>query len=159
MFVLLERNHQTEKQIHTINGLIPWCTFLWFSTSGCRVSKGAACAQSMGIFWVIWSFAQTSMYQTHIASTSYWFTFAMMTSSNGNISVLLAVCAGNSPVTGEFPSQRPVTRSFDVILDLHPNKRLSKQSWGWRFDTPPRTLWRLCNAFFTSYNISHKIRS
>ena len=28
-------------------------------------------------------------------------------------SALLAFCAGNSPVTGEFPAQRPVTRSFD----------------------------------------------
>ena len=33
-------------------------------------------------------------------------------------SVLLALCAGNSPVTGEFPVQRPVTRSFDVSFDL-----------------------------------------
>ena len=40
----------------------------------------------------------------------------MMTSSNGNISALLAICAGNSPVPGEFPAQRPVTRSFDVYL-------------------------------------------
>ena len=46
-------------------------------------------------------------------------------------SALLAICAGNSPVTGEFPSQRPVTRSFDVFFDLSLNKRLSKQSWGW----------------------------
>ena len=30
---------------------------------------------------------------------------------------LLALCAGNSPVTGEFPTQRPVTRSFDVFFD------------------------------------------
>ena len=29
---------------------------------------------------------------------------------------LLALCAGNSPVTGEFPTQRPVTRSFDVFF-------------------------------------------
>ena len=43
-------------------------------------------------------------------------------------SALLALCAGNSPVTGEFPSQRPVTRSFDVFFDLRQNKRLSKQS-------------------------------
>ena len=43
-------------------------------------------------------------------------------------SALLAVCAGNSPVPGEFPSQRPVTRSFDVFFDLRLNKRLSKQS-------------------------------
>ena len=44
------------------------------------------------------------------------------------ISALLAICAENSPVPGEFPAQRPVTRSFDVVFDLHLNKRLSKQS-------------------------------
>ena len=33
-------------------------------------------------------------------------------------SALLAICAGNSPVPGEFPAQRPVTRSFDVFFDL-----------------------------------------
>ena len=43
-------------------------------------------------------------------------------------SALLAICAGNSPVSGEFPTQRPVTRNFDVYFDLHPNKWLSKQS-------------------------------
>ena len=47
-------------------------------------------------------------------------------------SVSLALCAGNSPVTGEFPPQRAVTRSFDVFFDLRPNKRLSKQWWGQR---------------------------
>ena len=50
-------------------------------------------------------------------------------------SALLALCAGNSSVTFEFPAQRPMTRSFDVFFDLHPNKRLSKQSWGRWFDT------------------------
>ena len=38
-------------------------------------------------------------------------------------SALLAVFAGNSPVTGEFSAQRPVTRNFDVFFDLCPNKR------------------------------------
>ena len=28
------------------------------------------------------------------------------------------ICAGNSPVTGEFPTQRPVTRSFDIFFHL-----------------------------------------
>ena len=42
-------------------------------------------------------------------------------------SVLLALYAGNSPVNGEFPAQRAVTRSFDVLFDLRLNKRLSKQ--------------------------------
>ena len=61
-------------------------------------------------------------------------------------SALLALYAGNSPVTGEFPSQRPVTRSFGVFFDLCLNKRLSKQSRGWWFETPSRSPWRHCNV-------------
>ena len=52
------------------------------------------------------------------------------------------MCVGNSPVPGEFPSQRPVTRGFDVLFDLHMNKRLSKQSRRWWFETPLHSLWR-----------------
>ena len=55
---------------------------------------------------------------------------------------LLTLSAGNLPVTGEFPSQRPVTRSFDISSDLRLNKWLSKQSWGWWSETPSRSLWR-----------------
>ena len=61
-------------------------------------------------------------------------------------SVSLALCAGNSPVTGEFPAQRPVTRSFDVFLDRRLNRRLSKQSKGWWFETPLCPLWRHSNG-------------
>ena len=61
-------------------------------------------------------------------------------------SALLAICAGNSPVTGEFPAQRPVTRSFDVFFDLRLNKRLNKQSRGWWFETLSRPLWRHRNG-------------
>ena len=43
-------------------------------------------------------------------------------------SALPALCVGNSSVTGEFPAQRPVTRSFDVFFDLRLNEQLSKQS-------------------------------
>ena len=50
-------------------------------------------------------------------------------------SALLALCVGNSPVTGEIPSQRPVARSFDVFFDLRLNKWLNKQSRGWWFET------------------------
>ena len=57
-------------------------------------------------------------------------------------SALLVLCAGKSPVSGEFPSQRPVTRSFGVFFYLRVNKRLSKQSWGWWFETLSRSLWR-----------------
>ena len=60
-------------------------------------------------------------------------------------SALLAICTVNSPVTDEFPAQRPVSRSFDVFFDLCLNKRLSKQSWGWWFETPLCPLWRHSN--------------
>ena len=55
-------------------------------------------------------------------------------------SALLAIRAG------EFPAQRPVARSFDIFFDLRLNKRLSKQSRGWWFDTLSRPLWRHCNG-------------
>ena len=66
-------------------------------------------------------------------------------------SVLLAICAGNSLVTSEFPAQRPVTRSFDVFFDLRLNKWLSKQLWGWWFEMPSRLLWRHCNGWLVAW--------
>ena len=69
--------------------------------------------------------------------TSTWWRHQMET-----FSALLTLCAGNSPVTGEFPAQRPMTRSFNVFFDLRLNKRLSKQSWGWWFETLLCPLWR-----------------
>ena len=60
-------------------------------------------------------------------------------------SALLALCVGNSPVNGEFPSRRPVTRSFDVFFDLRQNIRFNKQSRHRWFKTPSRSLWRHCN--------------
>ena len=41
-----------------------------------------------------------------------------------------------------------MTRSFDVFFDLCRNKRLSKQSWGWWFETPSRPLWRHRNGIY-----------
>ena len=72
-------------------------------------------------------------------------------------SALLAICAGNSPVTGEFPAQRPVTRGFDFFFDLHLNKRLSKQSWGWWLETPSHQLWRHCDKFFSIAFLSENV--
>ena len=69
-------------------------------------------------------------------------------------SALLALCAGNLPVTGEFPAQRPVTQSFYVFFDLRLNKRLCKQSWGWWFETPSCPLWRHCNKKKTTSRTS-----
>ena len=62
-------------------------------------------------------------------------------------------------VPGEFPAQRPVTRSFDVFFDLRLNKRLSEQSWGWWFETLPRPLWRHSNdlVVIASNGMAHTI--
>ena len=68
----------------------------------------------------------------------------MMMSSNGNIFGVTGHFCWEFP--GEFPTQRPVTRSFDVLVDLRLNKRLSKQSWGWWFETISFPLWRHRNG-------------
>ena len=81
-----------------------------------------------------------SHFINHLYIIKIWWRHQMET-----FSALLAICAGNSPVSGEIPAQRPVTRSFDVFFDLRLNKRLSKQSWGWWFETLSRPLWRHCN--------------
>ena len=60
---------------------------------------------------------------------------AMMTSSNGNIFRV------TGPLCREFTGHQ---RNFDVFFDLHLNKRLSKQSWGWWFETPSCSVWLHC---------------
>ena len=71
----------------------------------------------------------------------------MMTSSNGNIFRV------TGPLCGEFKgdqwiprTQKPVTRTHDAFLDLRLNKRLSKQTLAWKFETPSRSWWRQCNG-------------
>ena len=97
-----------------------------------------------GLFHQYWKNRAIGHCTTRVTSTDLkqnriitWWRHQMET-----FSALLALCAGNSSVTDEFPSQRPVTRSFDVFFDLRLNKRLSKQSWGWWLETPKRSLWQ-----------------
>ena len=71
----------------------------------------------------------------------------MMTSSNGNIFRVTGPLCGEFTGPGEFPTQRPVTRSFDVFFHLRLNKRLSKQPLGWWFETLSCSLWRHCNVY------------
>ena len=74
------------------------------------------------------------------------FGYSMMTSSNGTIFRVTGPLCGEFTGPGEFPTQRPVTRSFDVYFDRRLNKRLGKQPWGWWFETLSWSLWRQCNA-------------
>ena len=76
---------------------------------------------------------------SHVSSIE---TNIMMTSSNGNIFRVTGHLCGEFTGPGEFPTQRPVTRSFDVFFDMRLNKRLSKQSWGWWLEMQFRPLWR-----------------
>ena len=80
----------------------------------------------------------------------------MMTSSNGNIFRVTGPLCGEFTGPGEFPAQRPVTRSFDVFFDLRLNKRLSKQPWGWWLETPSWSLWRHCNVL-NVYHITYSV--
>ena len=73
----------------------------------------------MALIWSMLSIYNVLLYDLHIS----WWRHQMET-----FSALLAICARNSPVPGEFLAQRPVTRSFDVFFDLRLNKRLNKQS-------------------------------
>ena len=69
-----------------------------------------------------------------------------MTSSNGTIFRVTCPLCGEFTGPGEFPAQRPATRSFDVFFDLLMNKRLSKQPLDLWFERPPWSLWRHCNV-------------
>ena len=60
-------------------------------------------------------------------------------------SVLLALCAGNSP-NRWIPHTKASDAELWCFFYLRPNKWLSKQPWGWWFETPWWSLWRHCNA-------------
>ena len=73
-------------------------------------------------------------------------TDSMMTSSNGNIFRVTGPLCGEFTGPSEVPTQRPVSRSFDVFFDL----RLS----GWWFETPSWSLWRQCNVTLSCHRCS-----
>ena len=76
----------------------------------------------------------------------------MMTSSNGNIFRV------TGHLCGEFTGRRwiPHKKASDAerwcFFHLCPNKRLSKQSWGWWFETPSHPLWRHCNDYMIFFD-------
>ena len=101
--------------------------------------SNASCTTYYVTTWAYW----------HVHTIYWWFYDAailqnMMTSSDGNIFRIAGPLWGES--TCGFPSQRPVTRSFDVFFDLCLNKRLSKHSTCRWFEAP----WSSCTACFRS---------
>ena len=99
----------------------------------------------------------TSLFYWHSSS---WY-LHMMTSSNGNIIRVTGPLCGEFTGPGEFPTQRPVTRSFDVFFDVRLNKRLSKHSSGWWFETLSWSLWRHHNDLkpwnYRNHRVCHRM--
>ena len=62
-------------------------------------------------------------------------------------SALLALCAGNSPVTGEFPSQKGQLCGLRCFFDVGPHKLLNRQSNDRWFET----TWRSCDVIVMYY--------
>ena len=110
----------------------------WLCSAGCSVFEDSKYQRSVGRGLSEHNPMSAVCFSSQWAST--WWRHQMET-----FSVLMGICAGNSPLPGEFPSQRPVTRTFDVYFYLRLNKRLRKQSWGWWFETLSCSLWRHCN--------------
>ena len=110
----------------------------WFSNAFASFISTLKQLEAVGGVFSYWS--ELWLLMPWCYSTMTWWHHQMET-----FSALLALCAGNSPVAGEFRSQRPVMRSFDVFFDRRLNKQLSKQLWGWSFETPLHSLWHHCN--------------
>ena len=116
--------------------------FLWWPPHTLLVIAKSVTRQ---LIFFIYNLSVKGMYDWDVESMSWW-RHQMET-----FSALLTLCAGNSPFSGEFPSQRPVARSFNVFFDICMNKWLSKQSWGWCFFTPSCPLWRHCDVPVRKY--------
>ena len=104
----------------------------WFSKKKKNFSQRISCQRKNAILCYCLTFGNFTAWWHHQMET---------------FSALVALYVGNSPVTSEFPSQRPVTQSFDVFFDLRLIKGLSKQSGGWWFETPSCSLWHHCHGY------------
>ena len=147
IMIIAIQNYRTAKCISTHDDVIKWKHFprYWPFLRGIH---RPALNENKWHLWVkahllAMAWRQRWMYYKPVRPKARWHHHM------GTFSALLALCAGNSPVTGEFPAQRPVTRSFDVFLDLCLNIRLKKQSWDWWFETLSRPLWPYCNVYFS----------
>ena len=134
---------------HRVYAVVESCSFHTHRGDLCTHSNHSKYnleKENIIMYQTVWSYAKRKIYA--ILVVSYKTTFcvidmiqwSMMTSSNENIFRVTGLLCWDSPTTGEFPAQRPVTRSYDVFFDLRLNQQLSKQ-WSRRwFKTPPRSL-------------------
>ena len=96
--------------------------------------------------WYVWKICVPHCWNTWIWREVCWYHVVMVTSSNGNIFRV------TGPLCGEFTGHRWIPRKGQwcgalmcpLICVL--NKPLSKQPWGWWFETPSRSLLGHCNS-------------
>ena len=105
---------------HILNSLCHWATSYVHNWGTCQNNKKASCH--------------------NILIKIYVFHGAWWRHQRKTFSALLAICEGNPPVTVAFPSQRPVTRSFDIVFDLRLIKRIRKHFFRRRRWRPFRNL-------------------
>ena len=149
-------------QIHPKKSCFP--AFLVIFSSGCQVDKPTASlvATSRITLQYLWplllviSVKHTALYCCILLGIKLPLLLLLLYAHKRNKSYRLILVkqfvkltngekAPFSPVKGEFPAQRPVTRGFDAFFNLHLNERLDKQSWCWWYETPSHPLWRRCN--------------
>ena len=117
VFFSVNLNKRLKKQSSCLWFEMLWCS-LWRHSNGIRKDKNQVLKCLKVARYSKW-FLQKMTSKTKLHNL----TNIMMTSSNGSIFRVTGHCAGNSPVSGEFPTQRPVMQSFDVYFDLRPNTR------------------------------------
>ena len=126
--------------------------------------KGFPCHDSIMIWENCVQYIPKNMYTILLCCELCHCTFLldlMMTSSNGKIFRVTGHLCGEFTGPRWIPHTKASDRSFDVFFDLRLNERLSKQSWGWWFETLSRPLWRQCNVRdrFNYVNQGHFARS
>ena len=77
----------------------------------------------------------------------------MMTSSNGNLFRVIGHLCGEITGLRWIPISKASDAELWCFLWSVPDKRLSKQSWGWWFETQSGLLWRHSNVMSINYSV------
>ena len=139
-----------------------------------RLAEGAQFNSSTSLGLLVPPIPSSGKHQSYITHTQHTITLiTMMTETpppprmelhKHHVYITGPLC-GEFTGHREFPSQRPVTQSFDIFFDLRLNKLLSKQSRRRWFEMPLHSLWHHCNVHqisnsqkVTSYlSLTHKL--
>ena len=101
--------------------------------------------------FIIFSYGSMLIVSPHCSAIVCFLDISWWRHQMETFSAFLAFCAGNSPANSPHKGQRRGALMFSLICAL--NKRLSKQSWDWWFETPSRSLWRYCNVLAITWQV------